>query len=74
MADFPKITNEKLFMEKIYEALVLATDFQIGRKSMIVNDGYVYITNSNDDWAFKVEFIRNNSTMSYKERDSDGRE
>jgi hypothetical protein len=54
-------------MAKIYEALVLATDFQIGRKSMIVNDGYVYITNSNDDWAFKVEFVRNNSTMSYKE-------
>jgi hypothetical protein len=66
MAEIPKITNDKLFMAKVYEALCVATNFQIGRKSMIINDGYVYITNSNDDWAFKVEFVKNNSTMSYR--------
>ena len=32
------------------------------------------IPNMVGDWAVKVEFVKNNSTMSYKERDSDGRE
>jgi hypothetical protein len=66
MAESPKITNDKLFIAKIYEALILATDFQIGRKSMIINDGYVYIPNNNGDWAVKVEIVKNNSTISYE--------
>ena len=66
MAEIPKITNDKLFMAKIYEALVLATDFQIGRKSMIINDMYMYIPNNNGDWAVKVEIVKNNSTISYE--------
>ena len=41
---FPKITNEKLFVAKIYEALVMATDFQIGSRTLIVNSGLVIVT------------------------------
>jgi hypothetical protein len=59
MAEFPKITNDKLFMAKIYEALVLATDFQIGSGAIIVNDGLVRIPNMVGDYAVKVEFVKN---------------
>jgi hypothetical protein len=62
MAEFPKITNDKLFMAKIYEALCTATNFQIGNKSMMINDGYVLILNANKDWMCKVEFVKNNAT------------
>jgi hypothetical protein len=59
MAKSPKITNDKLFMAKIYEALVLATDFQIGSGAIIVNDGLVRIPNAGGDYAVKVEFVKN---------------
>jgi hypothetical protein len=59
MAKSPKITNDKLFMAKIYEALVLATDFQIGSGAIIVNDGLVRIPNKVGDYAVKVEFVKN---------------
>ena len=53
----PKITNNELFIAKIYEALVLATDFQIGRESMIVNNGLVHILDRFGDYAVKIEFV-----------------
>lgn len=53
----PKITNNELFIAKIYEALVLATDFQIGRESMIVNNGLVHIPDRFGDYAVKIEFV-----------------
>ena len=59
MAKSPKITNDKLFMAKIYEALVLATDFQIGSGAIIVNDRLVRIPNIVGDYAVKVEFVKN---------------
>ena len=62
MADFPKfpkITNEKLFMAKIYEALVMATDFHIGSGTLIVNDVLVYIPSTTGDYVVKVEFVKN---------------
>ena len=59
VAEFPKITNSELFMAKIYEALVLATDFQIGSGAIIVNDGLVHIPNIVGDYAVKVEFVKN---------------
>lgn len=60
MAKFPKITNSELFMVKIYEALVLATDFQIGSgKAIIVNDGLVRIPNKGGDYALTVKFVKN---------------
>lgn len=59
MAEFPKITNEKLFMAKIYEALVLATDFQIGSGAIVVNDWLVCIPNMTGDYAVKFEFVKN---------------
>ena len=59
MEKSPKITNDKLFMAKIYEALVLATDFQIGSGAIIVNDGLVRIPNIVGDYAVKVEFVKN---------------
>ena len=52
MAKSPRITNDKLFMAKIYEALILATDFQIGKGAIIVN-------NMVGDYAVKVEFVNN---------------
>jgi hypothetical protein len=58
MAEFPKITNEKLFMAKIYEALIMATDFQIGSGAIIVNDGLVHIPNAVGDYAVKFEFVK----------------
>ena len=61
MAEFPKITNDKLFMAKIYEALCTATNFQIGSKSMMINDGYVLILDANKDWICKVQFVKNNT-------------
>ena len=61
MADFPKITNEKLFMAKFYEALVMATDFQIGSGTLIINGGLVYIPNATGDCVVKVEFVKNSS-------------
>ncbi len=61
MADFPRITNDKWFMAKIYEALCTATNFKIGGKSMIINDGYVLILDANKDWMCKVEFVKNNA-------------
>ena len=65
MAEFPKITNEKLFMAKIYEALIMATDFQIGSGAIIVNDGLVHIPNVVGDYAAKFEFVKN--MASYKQ-------
>jgi hypothetical protein len=62
MAESPKITNEKLFMAKIYEALIMATDFQIGRGAIIVNDGLVRIPNIVGDYSVKVEFVKNKGT------------
>jgi hypothetical protein len=62
MAKSPKIINDKLFMAKIYEALVLATDFQIGSGAIIVNDGLVRIPNTVGDYAVKVEFVKNQGT------------
>lgn len=59
MAEIPKITNNELFMAKIYEALILATDFQIGSEAIIVNDGLVRIPNIVGDYAVKVEFVKN---------------
>ena len=59
MAKFPKITNNELFMAKIYEALILATDFQIRSEAIIVNDGLVRIPNKGGDYAVKVEFVKN---------------
>ena len=59
MADFPKITNEKLFTAKIYEALVMATDFQIGSGTLIVNGRLVRIPSAIGDYAVKVEFVKN---------------
>lgn len=59
MAKSPKITNEKLFMVKIYEALVLATDFQIGSGAIVVNDGLVRIPNKVGDYAVRIEFVKN---------------
>jgi len=59
MAKFPKITNNELFMAKIYEALIFATDFQIGSEAIIVNDGLVRIPNKGGDYAVKVEFVKN---------------
>lgn len=59
MAKFPKITNSELFMAKIYEALVLATDFQIGSRAIIVNDGLVRIPNRSGDYAVRFEFVKN---------------
>lgn len=53
----PKITNNELFIAKIYEALVLATDFQIGSEAMIVNNGLVHIPNIFGDYAVKIEFV-----------------
>ncbi len=55
----PKITNDELFMAKIYEALILATDFRIGEGAIIVNDGLVRIPNIVGDYALKVEFVKN---------------
>jgi hypothetical protein len=46
-------------MAKIYEALVLATDFQIGSGAIIVNDGLVRIPSKVGDYAVKVEFVKN---------------
>jgi hypothetical protein len=46
-------------MAKIYEALVLATDFQIGSGAIIVNDGLVRIPNIVGDYAVIVEFVKN---------------
>lgn len=59
MAEHPKITNSELFMAKIYEALIMATDFQIGSGAIIVNDGLVRIPNIVGDYAVKVEFVKN---------------
>ena len=59
MAEFPKITDDALFMAKIYEALVLATDFQIGSGAIIVNDGLVRIPNRGGDYAVRFEFVKN---------------
>jgi hypothetical protein len=59
MAEYPKITNNELFMAKIYEALILATDFQIGSGAIIVNDGLVRIPNMVGDYAVKNEFVKN---------------
>ncbi len=59
MSEFPKITNEKLFMTKIYEALILATDFQIGSEAIIVNDGLVHIPNIVGDYAVTIKFVKN---------------
>ena len=59
MAEFPRITNDKLFMAKIYEALVLATDFQIGSGAIIVNDGLVRIPNRSGDYVVRFEFVKN---------------
>ncbi|SFA76275.1 hypothetical protein SAMN05216587_101659 [Selenomonas ruminantium] len=59
MAESPKITNSELFMAKFYEALVMATDFQIGRGAIIMNDGLVRIPNIVGDYAVKVEFVKN---------------
>lgn len=58
MADFPKITNEELFMAKIYEALVMATDFQIGSGTLIVNGGLVYIPSATGDYVVNIEFVK----------------
>jgi hypothetical protein len=59
VAEFPKITNEKLFMAKIYEALIMATDFRVGRRAIIVNGGLVHIPNAVGDYAVKFEFVKN---------------
>ena len=59
MAYFPKITNEKLFVAKIYEALVMATDFQIGIETLIVNGRLVRITSATGDFVVKVKFVKN---------------
>ena len=59
MAEIPKITNSELFMAKIYEALILATDFQIGSGAIIVNDGLVRIPNRVGDYAVMVKFVKN---------------
>ena len=67
MAKSPKITNDKLFMAKIYEALVLATDFQIGSEAIIVNDGLVHISNVAGDYAAKFEFVKYGKYRQVKE-------
>ena len=54
----PKITNNELFIAKIYEALVLATDFQIGSEAMIVNNGLVHIPNTFGDYAVKLSLLK----------------
>ena len=59
MAKPPKITNNDLFMAKIEEALILATDFQLGKGARIVNDGLVLIHNMTGDYTVKVEFVKN---------------
>lgn len=59
MAKSPKITNDELFMAKIYEALILATDFQIGSEAIIVNEGLVRIPNKVGDYAVIVEIVKN---------------
>lgn len=53
----PKITNNELFIAKIYEALVLATDFQIGNEVMIVDKGLVRIPNIFGNYVVKIEFV-----------------
>ena len=53
----PKITNNELFIAKIYEALVLATDFQIGNEVLIADNGIVHIPNIFGDYAVKIEFV-----------------
>jgi hypothetical protein len=58
MAERPKITNSELFMAKIYEALIMATDFQIGSGAIILNDGLVRIPNAIGDYAVKIEFVK----------------
>lgn len=58
MAEFPKITDDALFMAKIYEALHVATDFQIGSGVIVVNDWLVRIPNMTGDYAVKIEFVK----------------
>ena len=58
VAYFPKITNEALFIAKIYEALVMATDFQIGSETLIVNGRLVRISSATGDYAVKVKFVK----------------
>jgi hypothetical protein len=46
-------------MAKIEEALILATDFQLGKGARIVNDGLVLIHNMTGDYTVKVELVKN---------------
>ena len=46
-------------MAKIYEALVMATDFQIGSETLIVNGRLVRIPSATGDYVVKVEFVKN---------------
>ena len=59
MAKPPKITNNDLFMAKIEEALILATDFQLGKGARIVNDGLVLLHNKTGDYTVKIELVKN---------------
>ena len=58
----PVITDEGLFIAKIFEALLTATDFKPGKGTYMYKDKFVVIPDDTGRWKCKVEFFENTMT------------
>ena len=60
--EHPTITNDALFLIKIYEALREATTFQPSNEPFLCKDEFMVIPDVSGKWKARIEFIENNST------------
>ena len=58
----PTITNEEMFMAKIYELISLSTNFKPGDIAFMLGDSCVTMLDKDKKWRLKFEFQKNNST------------
>ena len=61
--EHPQITNDALFLLKIFDALRSATTFQPSNDTFLYKDEYFIVNDISGEWKVKVEFIKNNSTL-----------
>ena len=64
MMERPTITNDALFLIKVFELLREATTFKPSNETFLYKDQFFTVVDESGKWKVKVEFQKNNSTMS----------
>ena len=62
MNEHPKITNDALFVVKVFELLREATTFKPSNETFLCKDQFFTVIDESGKWKVKVEFQENNST------------